>query len=514
MKTKTLWHSTSLKHTIPASYIARGWSAVMGLAFIPVYMKLMGPEAFGLVGLFVMLQAVFSLLDAGLGNKLNHDFARLSADSSPGQKYRDLLRTLEIPLWTAAFLGSAVILAVGPFVADHWLNVETLSLSTVGTSLRLMGLILLFQLPLMFYAGGLMGLQRQVLSSALNATWYTLRFAGGAMVVLFVAPTPEAFFTWQLIVAVLSASCTALVLRCCLPAGERRPRLSWNLLASNWRFTTGLGAISVTILVLNQVDKLILSKLVSLKDFGYYTLAWSVANGLRMLTEPMFSTLFPKLSCLVGKGDQQRLTATYHAGCQLMTIILVPAGVFLAMFAPEIMFLWMRDPSAVEQTHLLITTLSVGNTLLGLMVLPYALQLAHRWTSLSLGTNLVFVFLLTPLLLLLVPRYGAPAAAWLWLLLNAAYVCVAVPIMHRRLLRHELWRWYANDIAMSAIAAILVLCSARMMLSPRLTPIPMACALGGAFLTAQLAAVLASPLFRAWSERYRKAGWALLGGNT
>ncbi len=496
-----MWlRSRSLKHAVLATYIARGWSVAMGLAFIPVYMRAMGAEAFGLVGLFVMLQAVFFLLDVGLGSKLNHDFARLIASSSPGQKFRDLLWTLEIPLWTAAILGGAVILGVGPIVAARWLNVEALSSRTLSLSVRLMGLILLFQLPMAFYAGGLLGLQRQVLYSALNATWYTLRFVGGAIVVLFVAPTPEAFFTWQLIVAVVITTSTRLVLRHCLPPGECWPRWSWSLLVSHWEFTTGLGAISLTALVLNQADKLILSRLLPLKEFGYYTLAWSVAYGLKALSEPMFSALFPRLSYLVATGDSRQLSRTYHATCQLVTVIVVPIGGFLTIFAPEIMVLWTRDPFAASQTRLLTEILALGNTLFGLVVVPSALQLAHGWTSLNLGANIASIAIFAPLLAVLTPWYGAAAAAWLWLLLNAGYVCVMIPVMHRRLLRGELWRWYVNDVGMSAIAATLVLGLARIMLSARLTPIATACVLGGSLLAALLSAVLASPLFWTWSQ--------------
>jgi O-antigen/teichoic acid export membrane protein len=260
----------------------------------------------------------------------------------------------------------------------------------------------------------------------------------------------------------------------------------------------------VAILVLNQLDKLILSRLISLKDFGYYTLAWTAANGLRVFADPMFSVFFPRFSYLVGKGDQRQLIATYHSGCQLMTVILLPIGAFLAFFAPEIMFLWTRDPTTVEQTHRLITLLSIGNILLGLMVLPYALQLAYGWTSLALTTSLVFIILLVPLLLGLAPWYGAAAAAWLWLLLNAGYVGANIPIMHGRLFPKELWRWYVTDVAMSAIPVLLVLYSARMLLRVPLAPGMTALALGGAFVTAQIAAVLASPLFWVQSERYLK----------
>ena len=43
-----------------------------------------------------------------------------------------------------------------------------------------------------------------------------------------------------------------------------------------------MAATTLLALLLTQVDKLLLSKLVSLEDFGYYTLAASAAGGYRL----------------------------------------------------------------------------------------------------------------------------------------------------------------------------------------------------------------------------------------
>ena len=57
---------TQFKRNLIANFVGRGWVALMGIAFIPLYIKFMGIESYGLVGFFTTFQAVFALLDLGL----------------------------------------------------------------------------------------------------------------------------------------------------------------------------------------------------------------------------------------------------------------------------------------------------------------------------------------------------------------------------------------------------------------------------------------------------------------
>ena len=47
----------------------------MSLAFVPLYIKFMGIESYGLVGIFASLLALFGLLDMGLSTTLNRELA-------------------------------------------------------------------------------------------------------------------------------------------------------------------------------------------------------------------------------------------------------------------------------------------------------------------------------------------------------------------------------------------------------------------------------------------------------
>ena len=47
-----------LKSNFIANFIGQGWVALMSLAFIPLYIKYLGVEAYGLIGLFALMQTL------------------------------------------------------------------------------------------------------------------------------------------------------------------------------------------------------------------------------------------------------------------------------------------------------------------------------------------------------------------------------------------------------------------------------------------------------------------------
>ncbi|MEN8215666.1 MAG: hypothetical protein ABFS56_04685 [Pseudomonadota bacterium] len=61
---------SQIKLNIIANFAGKAWTVLMSLAFVPLYIKFIGVEAYGLIGFFVTLQAVFGLLDLGLSTTL------------------------------------------------------------------------------------------------------------------------------------------------------------------------------------------------------------------------------------------------------------------------------------------------------------------------------------------------------------------------------------------------------------------------------------------------------------
>lgn len=487
-----------IKKNIIANFGGKAWQVLMSLAFVPLYIKFMGIESYGLVGIFASLLALFGLLDMGLSTTLNRELARYSVLPDKAWDMRNLVRTLELPYWGMAFvIGIAVVGLSGP-VAYYWVNADNLSPATVKQALMIMGGVVAFRWPISLYSGGLMGLQKQVLLNGINAFAATLRGLGAVLVLWLISPTIQAFFTWQIFASIIHTALTAGFLWRSLPKSGQRSHFQKELLLRIWRFAAGMTGISVTAVILTQTDKIVLSKILPLEMFGYYTLATVVASSLYFFIGPVFSALFPRFSQLVSINDQAGLKELYHKSCQFMSVMILPAAIVVSLFSSEILLLWTSDPVTVANTHSIVSILIIGTALNGLMNLPYGLQLAHAWTKLTLYTNIIASIVLVPMIYFLAIRYGPVGAACAWVILNSGYVLICIQIMHSRLLKGEQWRWYLNDVGIPLLSAVIIATFWRLLIPSEMSKVAIFICLAGVSATTLLATVFATSTTRHW----------------
>jgi O-antigen/teichoic acid export membrane protein len=202
-----------------------------------------------------------------------------------------------------------------------------------------------------------------------------------------------------------------------------------------------------------QLDRIVLSAMRPLVELGYFSLALSVAAGMGRMIQPMFNALYPRYSRLVSLGEDQALTHLYHLSNQYLAIVLAAISVVLMIFSRDVVYLWTGDAIIAAKVAVPLSILVFGTTLNGVLNLPYALQLAHGWTRLAVGANLVALILGIPFCIWAVAHYGMTGAACLWLAINLGSVVIGIPLMHRRLMRGEMSKWYLQDMLPPFIAA-------------------------------------------------------------
>lgn len=458
-----------LERNTLANLFGAAWSAAIGVLCVPIYVRLMGAEAFGLVGLFVTLQSVFVVLDLGVAATLSRELARLDARGGDAHTQRDLAYTLQAVYWVMALLVGATVFALAPAVARHWVKPQTLSAEAVTSCVRLMGAAMVLQFPFAFYQGGLLGLQRQALFNALAAAAATLRAAGTLLALHFVAPAPETFFAVQVAAGAAGTGAAALLLWRCLPAsGGVAVGFRPELIRRVWRFGAAYAANAVANMGLFQGDKIILSTLLPLEMFGYYALAQGVASGMYAVIVSVDGAVFPQLSGLVARGGERELSEVYHRGSQLMAVLLAPVAVVAALFPRELLFAWTGDAAAVENASLVLSLLVAGMLLHGVVQAPYFLQVAHGRWRLILTTNLLLLVAVVPLNILMARAYGGPGAALVWVFLNVCYL-LTLPLAHRRFLKGEQGRWLFEDVFLPLAGALCVGAAARWLMQSRLS---------------------------------------------
>lgn len=454
---------------IISNILGKSFSAILSLVFIPYYVRLLGTEAYGLIGIYATLLSVFMVADLGLSGAFTREIARLSVLEENAQQIHNLGRTFEGIFFFLGFIIAIGIAGSSRLLSEHWVNAETLSISTVALSIVLIGIVVGLQFPLFIYHGGLQGLQRQMILNVLLVIVGILKGFGSVFILVFVEQSIQAFFVWQVVISVLQLVAARILMWRSFTNVSVRSRFDLKLIRPLWRFAAGMTGITLSGILLTQVDKLMLVKMLPLEKFGYYALAWVVASVPGMIAMPIYIAFYPRFIQLVANSSFSELTVLYHRACQLLSVILVPLGLLLVFFSKEMMLIWTRNAVTVNNTYLFVSILAFGSTIMSLMLIPYALQLAFGWTMLNLLLNIVCTIILIPALVWLVSDYGALGACFVWVALCLIQFTVLIHFMHRRILKEEKWKWYINDIGKPLLPSLIIMFICRCLVSETMT---------------------------------------------
>ena len=445
-----------LRRNLIANYLGQGWTALMGIAFLPLYIKYLGIEAFGLIGLFAVLSAALVILDLGMKPTLGREMARFTGGHHDIQAIRDLLRTVEwIGLGIAILITSMIALGSN-WLARGWLQVDQLPVSTVAQALMIMGLVIALRFVEGIYRSSIIGLQRQVSYNIVSSTMATLRAGGAVLILAWVSPTVEAFFYWQALMSLLSLVALGWLTYAAIPGNGRVGTFSVPVLSGIWHFAGGIFGITVLGMMLTQIDKVLLSKLLSLTDFGFYALAAMVAGALYMITGPITQAWYPRLCELHARHDTEGITLAYHKAAQLVSVVAGSFAIVVSVFSEDVLFLWTRDSELSQRVAPILSLLIIAHLFNALTHIPYYLQLAYGWTGLIVRFGIIAIAIFVPIVIWVTPRYGAEGAAWSLVVLNIGYMLFVVHFMHRKILLKEKRDWFLYDVLGPLMAALLV----------------------------------------------------------
>ncbi|KHD11755.1 polysaccharide biosynthesis protein [Candidatus Thiomargarita nelsonii] len=438
----------SLKNNIIASYISQFYTTLIGILILPLYIKYMGAEAYGLVGFFAMLQVWFQLLDMGLSPTISRETARYCGGATDALSLRRLLRTLEGIFLVIALLGAVVIIASAYLIATDWLKVETLPIAEVIDSIRLIGVIIALRWISSLYRGVITGFEQLVWLGGFNVIIATIRFVLVIPYFIWVDTSPVAFFSYQLGAAIIESLILILKSYQLLPkvkVGQYIP-WQWKPLKNVLKFSLSIAFTSSVWVLVTQTDKLMLSKLLPLKEYGYFTLAVLAASGILMISGPISSALLPRLTKLNAENDEVGFIRLYRQATQFVTIIAIPASLVLALFSKQVLWVWTGDIDIVNSVTPILTLYALGNGILAFGAFPYYLQYAKGDLTLHLIGSALFVAFLIPSLILATFHYGMMGAGYAWLISNVIYFLFWVPIVHRKFVKGLHYRWLFKDI--------------------------------------------------------------------
>jgi len=441
---------------IAANFSGKLVLAALNIAMPPFYVRILGIESYGLVGFFATLQALLAVLDLGLGAAFGRNLAQLSsAPETNAQSMRDSARTYSFLFWGIGALLALSVFGLAPLISGRWLGGNSLGQGRITVAIQLMACVIALRWPAAIYASGLNSLQRQVSLNVLQVSAGVMRALGALVILKAFSPTIEAFFAWQIVTTGLEVVVNGFLLGRALPLSPRGPRFQKDILAAHWRFSAAVTGVAILSALVYQVDKIVLSRMVPLRDFGYYTLASAISNGLMYLVSPVYSAAYPRL-CQLSLGTEARseLVQLYHKSCQLVSCLVIPPAIALIAFSRTVVFVWTGDWVIADRTHEILALLTLGSAFNALYYIPYALQLAAARLSIIFWTLVGASVVVPPTAFALVRAFGGVGGAASSAILTLGVLVVMMPLMHRRLLPGENRRWLLQDVGLPILGSL------------------------------------------------------------
>jgi O-antigen/teichoic acid export membrane protein len=449
--------TTSLKLNILANFASQLYVTLIGIVMVPVHVHYMGVEAFGLVGFFAMMQAWFQLLDMGLSPTLAREVAHYRGGALDILTLRRLIRALEGIFCCVAVAGSGAVAALSGVIATNWLKVEQLPMAEVKSAIALIAAIVGLRWAAGLYRSAVSGFERQVWLSGLNVFIATARFVVVIPVFILVGATPAIFFTYQLGVALIEVIALIAKTYSLLPPIERAGQVgwSWSPVRKVLMFSLSMSFASLAWVLVTQTDKLILSKLLTLSDYAYFTLSVLAASGVNLISLPVSQALLPRLTKLSAEGNEASMLILYRKATQVVCLLVVPTALTLALFSENVLWAWTGDPRIVHEAASMLSLYALGNGIVSIAAFSYYLQYAKGDLRLYLIGNLFFIILMIPTLIWAASTYGGVGAGWTWMLVNLIFFIVWMPIVHGRFIKGFHLDWLFNDVGKIAFFTII-----------------------------------------------------------
>lgn len=443
-------HKTTLKKNILANYLSQLYVTGIGILILPFYIKYMGAEAYGLIGFFAMLQAWFALFDIGLTPTIARETARFHGGSMSALSYRQLFRSLTIIFVVVALIGGAGMWYSADTIANKWLNASDLGADELVFSVQIMAISVALRWLGGLYRGVITGAERLVWLSSFNVIIASFKFLLVFPSMWLFGFTPHVFFFHQIVVVIIEISVLLIMANRLKPIIDiQKFHIGWSFkpVQSVMKFALAIAFTSAVWILVTQTDKLILSGILSLSEYGYFTLAVLLASGITVISGPVSGAIMPRMARLCAEGKHDEMILIYKNSTQLVSVVAGAASVVIAFYAETLVYTWTGDKNVATNVAPILRLYALGNGILAISAFPYYLQYALGNLRYHLIGNIITVILLIPALVFSVNHYGGVGAGYVWLGVNSFYLILGVSYIHGRLVPGLHFKWILIDCA-------------------------------------------------------------------
>jgi len=429
-----------IKKSLFATYFVQLYAALINIILIPIYVQILGVEQFGLIGFFILLQNIIMIFDVGISGSLSR---QASITKHSISEYKGFLKQFTI-IMSIFIVISIIIFSFGYFnneyIITKWIN-SNLEKNILSVSVISMFMILSFRYVSTPFRSGLIGLEKHVTLSKLNFIFISLKFPGGLVILNLFDNSIISYFIYQTFVSLSELLAMSFIFILSSKAIIKTTSKSFHALKTKITlksllvFSGQLSLLSVTWIIVTQIDKFILSSLLSLKDYAYYTLAITISGVILMFSAPLSQVLMSRLSVLYSHNNMQDYVKLYTKAFSLMSIVMISLGTFIFVFSKSIIFMWTGDLSIANASFYYAKWLALGNTISILMTFVFLLQYSTNQLKKHVIVYLLYSLLLIPISIYIANKFYGEGTAIFWFVHNIIFFIIWGGIVNHKFIK-------------------------------------------------------------------------------
>ena len=434
-----------LKNII-ANFGGSFWSVLSNFLFIPLYIKYLGIENYSIISFTLVIAGILSIMDAGLTTTLSREFA--SSENDYSARY-NIFKTLESCYFIIAAITIAVVFLSSSFIAEKWLITENTPKYEIILSLKIIAFEIGLRFLVGFYSGGLIGLNQQIALNKYTIFWGVFR-NGLAVIPIYFYHSLILFFTWQLfITAIYTIILRLKILRHIsiqnlYYAFFDKLQIRKPILKKIYVFASGMLLISIVSALNTQLDKLCLSKFLSIEVLGVYTLSFTIARMIYVISNPFMQASFPLFTSFYTGGKIKEAQKLYNQMMKIQGAFVYTALSIILIYGYDLLYIWNGDKNLSQDAAQYLPYIAVGIAISVMQEIPYNIARSNAYTLANNTLGMISLILTLPGYYILTQIYGAKGAAFTFSVTQLLLTIIYIYIINKRYIHFDILKTYIN----------------------------------------------------------------------
>lgn len=407
---------------------AQLWSAFLQFLSIPIYFILLGPESYGLLGIYSSLESLIIIIDMTISSTLSREVARSLITQSRGavkyfilfigKFYFLLVLVFSIAIYLAAkILFDEVLKDSQGLIADK--NIFTIIIIiTIAT-----------RLGISYVRSILIGDQKQINLSIISIFFVSIRLIGSFFLLYFFSNDLIIFLLWNIIIFLAEFIAICININKVFGKSNFRQLENNAIFKSIFNFAPKMFLLSISSLIITQSDRILISLKYDLSDLGEYNFFKNIVLGMFILSGGIYSFLYPTISSQFIKKEWKKIDFNSRLCASAISRVLFPLGVFLIFLGQNVLVFTNVE---IEFTKNPVFIYLVLGTIFNLLwMIPYILQLASGLVYIPLSINIFCIFPVIGITWIGFDHLGLFSVAVAYLLYNILMLIIGVLLLDK-----------------------------------------------------------------------------------